>query len=881
MDLILCHTTADFDTLGAAVGLARLLPGARIVLCGGAHPGVRQFLALHRDEYPLIEARSVDPATVPHLIVVDAQKRDRLGNCAAWLDLGPPEQRITIYDHHVGAQSDIAATDRQVEAVGATSTLIAEQLQLQNLRLNPYEATVMALGIHVDTGSLTFDHTTVRDAQALVWLMAQGASLAVIGEYVQSSLSPQLQDLLSQALETLEPETIHGYSVAQLLLHTEGYVSGLSGLVTQVRELTDLDVLLLGAAYDDRLSVIGRARKDFANLNQLLAPLGGGGHPRAASASLRGVDPKQMLQALYDQLKAQIPQPPQAKLLMSSPVRTIRPDTSIDEARRVLLRYGHSGLSVVDAQHKLVGIISRRDLDIALHHGFGHAPVRGYMTTQVRTIAPETSLPEIEALMVTYDIGRLPVLDGDELVGIVTRTDVLRQLHAINRPLRLPLALICQPIAEQLQQHLAPRLGHLLKDAAQLAQQRDWQLYLVGGAVRDVLLGREGAITDLDLVVDGDHRRMQQGAGVELARALQASYPEADLQVHGRFQTAALLWPAQSELGQVWVDIATARTEFYPYPAAHPEVEASSIQQDLYRRDFTVNALAVRLSEPRAGELLDFFGGVLDLEAGRVRVLHANSFIEDPTRIYRAVRFAVRLQFQIDPQTERYIRHALESGLHDAVGGDRLKSELRYILEAAYWRPALKLLSDLGALRCIHPDLHLSARLWRQVCRLDRWLKRFDGRSQQLSHWLLVLETLIASLEPAQRGVAAEKLHLSTDSIERLANLAQTEADLHQTLARLSHPSEISLHLRPFELSTLVLVLARSDRPLRRRLWAYLAIWSQARPLLTGNDLKRLGYRPGPSFRAILDALLAAQLDSEITTPEQAVRFLAVHFPRP
>ncbi|MBD2104147.1 CBS domain-containing protein [Leptolyngbya sp. FACHB-261] len=878
MDLILCHTTADFDTLGAAVGVARLLPGARIVLTGGAHPGVQQFLALHRDEYPLIEARSVNLEKVQQLVVVDAQTRDRLGNCAAWLDQlrGRP---IRVYDHHLAAESDLGATELHIEAVGATSTLIAEQLQQQDITLNPYEATVMALGIHVDTGSLTFDHTTLRDAQALVWLMGQGASLPVIGEYVQPSLSPQVQELLTQALETLEPETVHGYSVAQLLVHTQGYVGGLSSLAAQIQELADLDALLLGAVYEDRLSLIGRARKDITQLNELLAPLGGGGHARAASASIRGVNAQQTLNSVYDQLKAQIPPPLQAKDLMSSPVRTIRPDTTIDEAQRVLLRYGHSGLSVVNEQGALVGVISRRDLDIALHHGFGHAPVRGYMTSQVRTITPDTPLPEIETLMVTYDIGRLPVLDGSELIGIVTRTDVLRQLHAIHRPLGLPPGLTHRSLAKQLEQSLDPTLWTILKAAAEQTHSRGWQLYLVGGAVRDVLLGQEKMVIDLDLVVDGDHRTLQQGAGIELAQVLQASYPEARLQVHGRFQTAALLWPEQSTLGPVWIDIATARTEFYPYPAAHPEVEASSIQQDLYRRDFTINALAVRLSGPRAGELLDFFGGMLDLEAAQVRVLHANSFIEDPTRIYRAVRFAVRLGFQIEPQTEGYIRHAVDSGLHDAVGGDRLKGELHYILEADYWRPALKLLANLGALRCIHAELQMTPALWQQVARTERWLKRFDTKPQRLNHLQTILELLIASLKPEQRGDVAQKLHLTTDSIERLENLAQTEQTLCQYLGRLSRPSEIVFALREVDLGTLVLFLARSRPPLRRFLWCYLTTWSLAQPPLTGDDLKQLGYRPGRSFRTMLDALLAAKLDGEVTTPEQAVSFLKENFP--
>ncbi len=440
MDLILCHTTADFDTLGAAVGLTRLHPGARIVLAGGAHPTVQNFLALHRDEYALIERRSVNPAAVRSLFVVDTQRRSRLGNVAAWLDL--PNVEICIYDHHTDAESDIATPHRCIAAVGAVTTLIVEALQAKGITPTPAEATVMALGIHADTGSLTYDHSTARDARALAWLMEQGASLKAIAEYTEPGLSPDLQSLLAIALETLHSETIQGHPIAWVLLDLERFTPGLSSLATRLMEMIELDTLLLAAQYPrkgasdgqkDSLTLIGRSRIAGTNLNALFQPLGGGGHARAVSANLHHVQPQEVLATLVQQLQAQLPHPPSARELMSSPVRTIRPDTTIGEAQRILLRYGHSGLSVVDEAGTLVGIISRRDLDIALHHGFSHAPVKGYMATNLKAIAPDALLPDIQALMVTYDIGRLPVLERGELVGIVTRTDVLRQLHRQER----------------------------------------------------------------------------------------------------------------------------------------------------------------------------------------------------------------------------------------------------------------------------------------------------------------------------------------------------------------------------------------------------------------------------------------------------------------
>ena len=893
-----CHTTADFDALGAAVGLTCLQPGSKIVLTGGAHPPVRDFLALHRDEYPLIERRSVMAEKIRSLTVVDTQKRDRLGKAAIWFDLVNVE-KIIIYDHHLGQEGDIPYTESYIEEVGATTTLMVERLQKNNISLNSAQATVMALGIHVDTGSLTYKQSTARDALALAWLMKQGANLSVISTYRDPGLSPQLQQLLSQALEKLEYVCLRGYTIAWVTVKTDNFVPGLSGLASEIIDLTETDAVLLANEYplseeDWRLTVIGRTQIPQTNLNQLFTSYGGGGHSQAASLNLRTRDSQGILQQLLDGLKRQIPHPPIARDLMSSPVRTIRPETTIAEAQRILLRYGHSGLSVVNNQDLLIGIISRRDLDIALHHGFSHAPVKGYMTSNLKTITPDTSLPEIESLMVTYDIGRLPVLEQGQLVGIVTRTDVLRELHQLT--IQNPQSQIQSDdqnlrLNYELEKRLTPQLWQLLNIASQEAEKRGWHLYLVGGAVRDLLLSetenRTLMINDIDLVVDGFHKTANVGAGVELAKALQHIYQNARLEIHGAFQTAALLWHKDILLDSLWVDIATARTEFYPYPAANPEVEASSIRQDLYRRDFTINAMALRLTSPRAGELLDFFGGFIDLKNQQIRILHANSFIEDPTRIYRGVRFAVRFGFSLEPQTETYIRYAINSGVYNRTSQEnsktpalqtRLKTELKYILAAPYWQSALELLNNLGALQCIHPTLKLDRELNRQLNLLKHCLSKFD-KERTLINWQIRLEVLIAYLKPEYREKVAKNLQLADDSMSRLEKLSQIQSEVMKLLSTFEKPSQTVYLLKKYDLQTLILITLQSSRKIRRIIWQYLTNWGNIQPLLNGNDLKQLGYKPSPQYKQMLDDLLTATVDGIIKDKVQAQEFLAKHYP--
>ncbi|ABD00013.1 poly(A) polymerase [Synechococcus sp. 65AY6Li] len=896
MDLILCHQSADFDTLGAAVGAARLYPSARIALTGGSLPGVQEFLALYRDEFPLIELRSVDPRQVQRWILVDCYDPDRLGKAAAWLSV--PGAKIEIFDHHLPAtpleelwpQQQVSA---HIEAVGSTCTLLVERLQGAGIRLSPFERLALALGLHMDTGSLTFPETTARDAAALTWLMRQGVNLVVLRRFLGDGLTPPMQELLSQGLAQMQVEAVGEYRLGTWLLELPEFVPGLAGLVMRLMDLTGVDVLLLVARQGERLSLIGRARQEFAQLGRVMARYGGGGHDCAAAATLKASpdqplpDPAQVLSDLSQAVKERIPPPVTAKDLMSSPVRTIRPEVTIQEAQRVLLRYGHSGLVVVDGQGRLVGVISRRDIDIALHHGFGHAPVKGYMTTDVKTLSPDTPLAEIQRLMVQWDIGRLPVLQDGQLVGIVTRTDVLRHLHqlpALSPQLASP-ALSC-PL-DLTFAALSPQHRRLLEEAARIADEKGLRLYLVGGAVRDLLLHRWGRQPssclerlDLDLVVDGPYPSTPQGTdppgwGLILGKALKQHFPEARLEIHGKFQTAALIWP-----GGFCVDIASARTEFYPYPASPPEVAMGSIHQDLYRRDFSINALALRLNGPQRGQLLDFFGGQADLQKGIIRALHPNSFIEDPTRIYRAVRFAVHLGFALDPTTEEWIRTAVASGLHDAVGGERLKQELAYILRSRDWPLAFERLAAWGALRCIHPALTWDPSLYRRLQRVGRWAYHFRRRYPELGSqeiWQLRLEALLLPLPQAPQ--VASQLHLTQAGIERLSHFSHYQALLAQLETGSLSPAQVVRLLQGLRIPAVILLAGLAAKPARRLLWRYLQEWHWVKPPLNGHDLRCLGYKPGPLFQEILERLRCLTLNGELTTRAEAEAWLRKHFP--
>lgn len=481
-------------------------------------------------------------------------------------------------------------------------------------------------------------------------------------------------------------------------------------------------------------------------------------------------------------------------------------------------------------------------------------------------------------------------LDSTEWVGKVTFCKYDTQIRVGDRvENQAGQGFIIERLNGCLIERLAAPLQAVLAIAVAAAEQEEWQLYLVGGGVRDLLLATGDGITlsDLDLVVDGLEA---SGAGVRVAQALRSAYPAAKLEIYGKFQTAALTWCEDPVLGNLAMDLATARTERYLYPAANPVVTASSIELDLFRRDFSVNAMALRLTEPGAGEVLDQYHGVADLAARTLRVLHDRSFVDDPTRIFRGARFAARFGFEFAAETRAQFEAAIASGIYEQSRREhgtvpalqaRLKSELKYIFQSPHWKGALRILIDLEALQCIAPSLNprewLDAeglrRLWRSLCRMEVWLRDFGFGFER---WQMMVELILAVCVEdnlSSEFNSAVALRLDAGAIDRLAQLPQVESEILNQLKAGALPSQIYAVLKPYDEALLLLIAARSDDPWRCQIWKYLTQYRSVKPLLSGQDLKALGYQPGKMFKLILNEILMATLDGVICDREEAIKF--------
>jgi len=842
MEIILTHENADFDALASLLAAAKLHPGAIPVLPRRLNRNLRDFLAIYGDEFPFVQPQDLPRRPVERAIVVDTQNFVPVKGMS-------PHTRIHIVDHHPLSVELKQGMSYSGGETGATVTMLVERFPERGLVPSPIEATLMLLGIYEDTGSLSYPTTTPRDIRCAAWLLEQGANLAVVGDFLHQPLTEKQRRLYHLLIENSHSHDFSGHTVVIACAEAGEQVEELATLAHNLRDLFDPAALFVLVKMDEHIQMVARSSTPAIDVAEVASHFGGGGHSRAAAALIRDRDLEEVRESLLDLLSQTIQPAVTVGQIMSYGVHTLSPRTTVAEAAEMMRRYGHEGFPVVDKKGRLVGVLTRREIDKALHHGLGDKPISLYMYTGEVCVSPSDSVERLQAVMVEHGLGQIPVVEEGRIVGIVTRTDLIKLWGAPPRRAR------AAEIAALLERVLPAHLLQLLRRAGEKAEEMGYSLYLVGGFVRDLLLGLPNL--DIDLVVEGD--------AIALARSL-AKELGGRVHSHRRFGTAK--WMLEESPQPLALDFATARTEFYEHPTALPQVERSSIKQDLYRRDFTVNTMAIALNPGRYGELLDFYGGELDLKRGLIRVLHNLSFVEDPTRMLRAARLAERLGFRIEERTAKLIREALD--LLDRTTGERIRHELRLILQEKEPEKALCLLDELGVLRQIHPSLHCDE-WFRQRCqRLRETLAQggWELKEGQLPICYLALLTFRMGAEELRAFIS--RLRLTREEAVPLRQLNELVALAPRLEAEELPPSAIFRLLNPFSVPVLlVLHVATDSERVRHRVELYYRQLRHVRTEIDGNYLKSLGLKPGPLYGRILRALRDARLDGKVHTLEE------------
>ena len=876
IEVITTHLNADFDAMASMIAASKLYPGAVMVFPGSQERNIRNFFIDSVTYlFNIIKIKDLDMERVGRLILVDTRQPARIGPLEKILE--NDDLSIHIYDHHPDNEGDLSGEFEIVDLVGATVTILTEILKDKGLELKPEEATILALGIYEDTGSFTFISTTPRDYRAAAYLLEHGADLNIVAELTTRELTLDQLSLLNEFIESAQIHAINGVEVVITQADTEHYVDDVAVLVHKMMDMQNIRVLFALARMEGRIQMVARSRIPQVDVSEIARDLGGGGHPSAAAATIKDMALPQVIIELKRKLTSFLGPVRTARDIMAYPVIAIKPDSSLAEAKELLVRYGINTLLVIDGD--VQGYVPRQSVDKALHHGMTGYTVNEFMVTEFGTVGPEATFQEIQKLIIEQKQQILPVIQDNKPVGVITRTDLL---DIFTSETDVPASLIngegetrrgrTKMILSLMRERLPREVMNFLTDIGLAADKLGYHAYAVGGFARDIMLRQENL--DVDIVIEGD--------AIHFTNVFVQEHPEVRVRQHQKFNTAVLVFPDGLK-----VDVTTARLEYYEHPGALPIVEKGSIQMDLYRRDFTINTLAISLARKNFGTVIDYFRGLRDIKDGFIRVLHNLSFVEDPTRVFRAIRFEQRFGFKIGKMTVNLIHNAVKHNFFLKLSGKRLAGEIRLILNEEDPEPAVARMAEFDLLKFIQPGLAFDRNgsdLLRRIKKVRDWYQ-LTAFQESYSQWVLYFLGLFVHMSRNEMIEISSRLRLSKKE-KRILVDEKFEAD--HTLGwfyRMNNhalPSEIQAKLGHLSIETILFMMAKSGREeITHAISGYFTKLRYIRPELNGRDLIAMGLPPGPKFSKILNKIKELRLNGELKSKNEEEEYVLRHYINP
>lgn len=870
MKVIIGHTSADFDCLASMVAAKKIYPDAYMVFPGAIEENVRKFLGLYGTALNISSLKQIDIKNISQLIIVDTRQKDRIGIFESLLN--NKMVKLIIYDHHPPMENDIKADISTIRQLGATTTILLNKIFEQNISITPLESTLFALGIYEDTGSLIFSTTTKDDIDALSKLFSIGVNLRTVNKFTNIGLNAQQKKLLNKLISTSKEIFFKGISVVFAKSQVERYIEGLALVTHKLMEIVNCDIIFVLVKMKNKIYVVSRSNRDSVDVGEIMNIIGGGGHSQAASAVVRKHSLIEIEKNIKNILNTQIDSETLAKNIMTSPVKTLDVSTTIEEASKIMLRYGHNGFPVM-ANNKLVGIITRQEIYKAQHHHYEKETANVYMSENIISVNLDTPMLEIQELMIKYDVGRVLVLNkSGNLEGIITRTDLIRSLYGDKNLNKESFSLfekrsgqyeaVRENIKALIHQYFPEDVLNILYLIGRAGDELGYSVFMVGGIVRDLFLGIPNL--DLDIVIEED--------AIKFAHYFQQK-TKGKIRCHHKYKTAIIVLPTGLK-----IDFASARREFYEFPAAQPKVEFASIKKDLYRRDFTINSMAIQLNHGKFARLLDFFGGKRDLELKQIRILYSLSFTEDPARILRAVRFEQRYNFTIEQSTKRFLEKAVKEGLISRIRKKRLSEEFLILLKEKNPVKVLQRMDELGILSGIIPGLSLSQVLIDRFLQIEKtiieWNKLFPDENINKGilyiYYLLILSKLdIKKIE--------KRIELTNKHIRKLNEIIEKKSKIAILLDQKNMmPSNIFFYLSNVsnELILIILLEEKENKLIRKRIKKYFQLYKNCPIFISGHDLTKIGMKPSPIYAKILKLVLYLQLNGVLKNRKEALLFI-------
>ncbi len=876
--IITGHSSADFDAIASMVAAQKLHPEGLLVSPSflprqRSHP----FYTAIPAYFGFINPRDCDLSKVKKIIAVDAHSTERFEHIADVLQ--NKDLEIVVYDHHPDSENDLKHSGGIIKNAGSTTTIITKLLQAKKISLTQEEATLFGLGIYEDTGSFTYSNTTTEDLEAAAYLLGFGMNLVTIAELTSPDLTREQIHILDLLFRGATTHNIQGVEITISEVTLDYYFNDFAEIVKIFMDVAHLNAVIVLAVMGDKIHMIGRSELDDVDVGAICAAFDGGGHAKAASATIKNVALAEVKAQLIGLLVIRITPQIIIERHMSSPAKTVYPETTISEAEEIMSRYGLKAMPVVERDTlACAGILDLHTASRATAHKLGNLPVSDYMQRNVKTLTTKDTLLSAVEIILKQSQRLVPIVDGASVVGVLTRTDVIKLF--INKALHLPEIIPQEQeakernIAPQLSEFLDREILHTLQQAGTVGDELATNVFVVGGFVRDLLMKKKNF--DLDISVEGDSLKYAHS----LAKRL-----DGTVRVHSKFKTAIITY-TDAKGQKKHLDIATSRLEYYEKPAALPTVELSSIKIDLYRRDFTINALAIQLNKKNFGLLIDPFGAQKDIREKNISVLHSLSLIEDPTRILRAVRFERRFSFRISNNTERLIKNALNLGILDRLSGTRLFNEITHICNESDVAACFRRMEQWNMLETIHPILKLNPKKDVILANIAEALSWYEllYKTDKIRNWIVYLLGFCVNAKYPEVKNMLTRLGLIQPLMEEFISLREKTRKAFNTITTEQKKvqecenststlpmSMIYEILSPISTEGLLFMLAHQgqDNPSGKYISLYFTRLRDLKISITGQDIKNLGYKPSELFSKTLRHVHSALLDGKVNTKEE------------
>jgi tRNA nucleotidyltransferase (CCA-adding enzyme) len=856
--IILTHSGADLDAISSMYAASKLYQGSIIIHPGSLDINAAKLVTIFGESLTMSKVKEIPNKfknEIKRAIVVDTKNFNRIGEGKQFLKKEGME--IIVFDHHTG-DSDLPNAKVVFRQFGANTTIITQLLMKKKIILNPFEATLIALGIFEDTGSFSFPSVKTEDFAAMTFLFSFGVSMKIVHHFLSPFLGTSQVKLLKELLDHLEEYKIKGSRIAVATARINTYIPGISLIAHKMMELIDSDAAFILVTLGKDTFLIGRSSSMLFDVKKIIDAFGGGGHPTAASVFIKNKNVEHIKDKLITELHLSDFPVLRAKHIMSSPVKSVSPETNIKDALKILVRMGYSGLPL-EENGEITGMISKRDIEKILLFERRNRPVKQYASPFIVKINYDSDLREIEDAMIINDVGRVLVERNGRIVGIISRSDLLKAYRikeelqeqpSVSSSFFLPER---NEIIHFLRETLPKEIFKLLKNFGEISKNSKQKIYLVGGAVRDMFLKEKSL--DMDFVLSDD--------AVIFGRKLN-EYLSGDIKIYPETQTVNF------KLNNLNFDFTTARREYYDEKSLIPIIEKASLKEDLKRRDFTINTLAIDITDENFGRIFDFYGGYSDLRKKIIRVLHSLSFIEDPSRILRAIKYMIKFNFVLSVDTENLLKKAVELGSLRAKHSQRIMDELIELLSGDFAKKAVLEMERQGILKDIFKLKRLSAAKKTRLDKAENLLRVYKIKENRS---LIFISIIMDGKNISEIKNILRFFSFRGRIVNEIIKSYSIMDKFHKKFTKLSEP-ELYFMLKSAGEFYILAYLTKAKGEEELIITRFMNKVRYIKLEISGKDLKEFGLKEGPQYGHIFKELLKLKIAGKISSRSDEINYL-------